>query len=240
MIRCAQPASLRSQTNAPSSPSKRATFSAICSLTSRNSASVRAARSSPSYARCGCLRSHQTVSRRRNARTAQCGCAQVAFRSCPTGRSRSTGGPFLEEAGARPGSRSSPPGRRRRRRRRSGRLRLGEIVKSLVFRCDGRASSLLVPGDRRADADKVSGAIGCSQPRIARGGEIEEATGFPPGPWRRSPCPAWTPCSSTARSSRASSSWAGAGSDRHIVGLEPSELVRLSRAKAMDVVGGAA
>ena len=34
--------------------------------------------------------------------------------------------------------------------------------------------------------------------------------------------------------------WVGAGSDRHMAGLEPSELVRLSRATAMDAVGGAA
>src|SRR5688572_17356670 len=67
---------------------------------------------------------------------------------------------------------------------------LGDIVKSLVFRCDGRAIVVLVPGDRRADADKVAGAVGCTDLRIARGGEIEQATGFTPGAVAPFPLPA--------------------------------------------------
>ena len=117
---------------------------------------------------------------------------------------------------------------------------LGDIVKSLVFRCDGRAVVVLVPGDRRADAEKVAGAIGCSDLRIARGGEIQEATGFPPGAVAPFPLPGVDTVLVDRSLLARGLVWAGAGSDRHIVGLEPSELVRLSRAKAMDVVGGAA
>ena len=117
---------------------------------------------------------------------------------------------------------------------------LGDIVKSLVFRCDGRAIVVLVPGDRRADTDKVAGAVGCSDLRIARGAEIEEATGFTPGAVAPFPLPAVDTVLVDRTLLTRELVWAGAGSDRHIMGIQPLELVRLSRARAMDVVGGAA
>ena len=43
-----------------------------------------------------------------------------------------------------------------------------EIVKSLVFVCDGRAVLALVPGDLRADAIKVAAAAGAGYARTAR------------------------------------------------------------------------
>ena len=117
---------------------------------------------------------------------------------------------------------------------------LADIVKSLVFRCDGRAVVVLVPGDRRADTEKVAGAVGCSDLRIARGRRSRTRPDSLRGASRRSRCRAWTPSSSTGRSLARQLVWVGAGSDRHMAGLEPSELVRLSRATAMDAVGGAA
>jgi len=44
---------------------------------------------------------------------------------------------------------------------------LPQIVKSLVFDCDGRSVLVLVPGDRRADRRKVAEAAGCAKARIA-------------------------------------------------------------------------
>lgn len=117
---------------------------------------------------------------------------------------------------------------------------LGDIVKSLVFRCDGRAIVVMVPGDRRADAEKVAGAIGCSDLRIARGAEIEEATGFAPGAVAPFPLPAVDTVLVDRTLLTRELVWAGAGSDRHIVGLAPSELVRLARATPVDAVGAAA
>src|SRR5437879_5501471 len=58
---------------------------------------------------------------------------------------------------------------------------LAQIVKSLVFDCDGRPVLVLVPGDRRADRKKIAAAAGCSSVRIAGSEEVEEATGFAPG-----------------------------------------------------------
>ena len=55
---------------------------------------------------------------------------------------------------------------------------LGQIVKSLVFDCEGRKVLALVPGDRRADSGKVARAAGTSFARIAGSDEVREATGF--------------------------------------------------------------
>ncbi len=58
----------------------------------------------------------------------------------------------------------------------------GQIVKSLVFVCDGRPVLALVPGDRRADPAKVAAAA--RRPVRARRGRTTRcvaATGFEPG-----------------------------------------------------------
>jgi len=53
-----------------------------------------------------------------------------------------------------------------------------QIVKSLVFICDGRPTLALVPGDRRADELKVAAAAGARYARVARPDEVLAATGF--------------------------------------------------------------
>src|SRR2546423_10852986 len=58
---------------------------------------------------------------------------------------------------------------------------LSQIVKSLVFDCDGRPIVVLVPGDRRADRRKVAEAAGCSAAKIAGPDQVRAATGFEPG-----------------------------------------------------------
>ena len=55
--------------------------------------------------------------------------------------------------------------------------RLDQIVKSLVFVCDGALVLAMVPGDRRADEARVAEAVGAEQVRIARA----------PGRWSRRP-----------------------------------------------------
>ena len=59
--------------------------------------------------------------------------------------------------------------------------KLGQIVKSLVFDCEGRWVVVLVPGDRRADLDKIATAAGATKARIATPDEVERATGFVAG-----------------------------------------------------------
>jgi prolyl-tRNA editing enzyme YbaK/EbsC (Cys-tRNA(Pro) deacylase) len=113
---------------------------------------------------------------------------------------------------------------------------LGQIVKSLVFQCDGRPVVALVPGDRRADSEKIARAAGCRFARIAGPDEVTEATGFDPGAVAPFPLPRVERLfiDPTLLSHRVV--WIGAGSERHMASLAPTELVRLSRARPMDVV----
>jgi prolyl-tRNA editing enzyme YbaK/EbsC (Cys-tRNA(Pro) deacylase) len=113
---------------------------------------------------------------------------------------------------------------------------LGQIVKSLVFDCDGRPIVVLVPGDRRADSEKIARAAGCRFARIAGAEEVTQATGFEPGAVAPFPLPRVERLfiDPTLLSHRVV--WIGAGSERHMASLSPTELVRLSRARPMDVV----
>src|SRR6476661_4853072 len=58
---------------------------------------------------------------------------------------------------------------------------LAQIVKSIVFVCDGAYVLALVPGDRRADERAIARALGAGDVRAARAEEVVEATGFEPG-----------------------------------------------------------
>ena len=79
-------------------------------------------------------------------------------------------------------------------------------------------------------------AVGAGSARVARGSEVERATGFTPG----AVAPFALSRVSTVLLDRTLLGhpivWAGAGSPQHIVGLAPVELARLSRAKPVDVV----
>jgi prolyl-tRNA editing enzyme YbaK/EbsC (Cys-tRNA(Pro) deacylase) len=113
---------------------------------------------------------------------------------------------------------------------------LAQIVKSLVFDCGGRPVLVLVPGDRRADADKIARAAGAPFARIAGTEEVRDATGFEPGAVAPFPLPRIERVfiDSTLLAHRVV--WIGAGSSRHMAALSPAELVRLSRARPMDAV----
>jgi Cys-tRNA(Pro) deacylase len=112
---------------------------------------------------------------------------------------------------------------------------LDEIVKSLVFSCDGRAIVVMVPGDRRADTTKVGRAAGCARLRSAGREAVEQATGFPAGGVAPFPLPGIETVLIDTSLLAHEVVWIGAGSDRHMVALAPSDLVRLSRARPVDV-----
>jgi prolyl-tRNA editing enzyme YbaK/EbsC (Cys-tRNA(Pro) deacylase) len=115
---------------------------------------------------------------------------------------------------------------------------LDQIVKSLVFVCDGRPVLALVPGDKRADPNKVAAAAGAGYARSARREEVRSATGFDPG------AVAPFPVSGVARVFmdrsllHAPVVWVGAGSERHMAGLSPSDVARLSGAELVDLADG--
>jgi prolyl-tRNA editing enzyme YbaK/EbsC (Cys-tRNA(Pro) deacylase) len=113
---------------------------------------------------------------------------------------------------------------------------LSQIVKSLVFQCDGKPVVAMVPGDRRADSEKIAVAAGSRFARIAGSEEVQDATGFEPGAVAPFPLPRVERVfiDRTLLSHRVV--WIGAGSDRHMAALSPAELVRLSRARPVDVV----
>jgi Cys-tRNA(Pro) deacylase len=113
---------------------------------------------------------------------------------------------------------------------------LDRIVKSLLFDCDGKPVLVLVPGDRRADAEKVARATGATRARVASAAQVEADTGFPPG--------AVSPFG-LVRALRVLIDesllvdgllWVGAGSTRHMAGVPAAELLRVARAEPADVV----
>jgi prolyl-tRNA editing enzyme YbaK/EbsC (Cys-tRNA(Pro) deacylase) len=110
---------------------------------------------------------------------------------------------------------------------------LAQIVKSLVVVCDGAPAIALVPGDRRGDLAKIAAALGGRHARVARADEVEAATGFPPGAVAPFPVPHPVVCDRAVM--RHDVVWCGAGSDRHMVGVAPAELLRLSRAALADL-----
>jgi prolyl-tRNA editing enzyme YbaK/EbsC (Cys-tRNA(Pro) deacylase) len=113
---------------------------------------------------------------------------------------------------------------------------LGQIVKSLVFDCDGQPVVVLVPGDRRADRAKVAAAVGCSRARVAPPEQVERLTGFPPGAVAPFPLPGVERVLMERLLLLHLVVWVGAGSHTHMAGLAPNELRRLARAHPMDAV----
>jgi prolyl-tRNA editing enzyme YbaK/EbsC (Cys-tRNA(Pro) deacylase) len=114
---------------------------------------------------------------------------------------------------------------------------LGQIVKSLVFLCDGRPVLVLVPGDRRADTAKVRGAAGCEKAKVAGPDDVLKATGFEPGAVAPFPLSAVDRVFVDHALLAHELVWIGAGSTRHMASLAPADLLRLTRAKAIDAVG---
>jgi Cys-tRNA(Pro)/Cys-tRNA(Cys) deacylase len=111
-----------------------------------------------------------------------------------------------------------------------------QIVKTLVFICDGRPVVVLVPGDRRADGAKIARAIGAGSARVATRDEVLAATGFPPGAVAPFPLPAVGTILLEQTLLTRDYVWVGAGSERHLARLPADELLRLSRGRQMDAV----
>jgi len=114
---------------------------------------------------------------------------------------------------------------------------LAQIVKSMVLVCDdGRTVVALVPGDRRADLDKIARAAEAVETRIARAAEVHEATGFEPGGVAPFPLPNVERVLIDQTLLVHDTVWVGAGSHTHVAALNPAVLARLARARSTDVV----
>jgi Cys-tRNA(Pro) deacylase len=110
-----------------------------------------------------------------------------------------------------------------------------QIVKTLVFVCDGLPVIALVPGDRRADAAKIAAAAGAGYARVAKRDEVLAATGFEPGGVAPFPVPLSVRVLMERELLRHELVWAGAGSPRHVVGIAPADAARLSNADIVDL-----
>jgi prolyl-tRNA editing enzyme YbaK/EbsC (Cys-tRNA(Pro) deacylase) len=89
------------------------------------------------------------------------------------------------------------------------------------FDCDGRRLVVLAPADRVVDRDKVSSAAGCGRLRTGPSAAFpfQEARVYLDRSLLTQPIV-----------------WLEAGSPRHLLGLAPSELVRLTRAQSADLL----
>jgi prolyl-tRNA editing enzyme YbaK/EbsC (Cys-tRNA(Pro) deacylase) len=112
---------------------------------------------------------------------------------------------------------------------------LEQIVKSLVFVCGAEPVLALLPGDRRADPAKIALAAGSGDARVARPAEVVAATGFAPGGVSPVPPPPATLVLVERTIISSPVVWIGGGSARHMAMLSPTELVRLTRGRLVDL-----
>jgi prolyl-tRNA editing enzyme YbaK/EbsC (Cys-tRNA(Pro) deacylase) len=111
-----------------------------------------------------------------------------------------------------------------------------QIVKTLVFACDGRAIVVMVPGDVRADTARIAVAAGCARVKSVGPDAVERLTGFPPGGVAPFPLPEIETVLIERSLLGHEVVWIGAGSDRHMAALAPSDLARLARARPAQLV----
>ena len=109
--------------------------------------------------------------------------------------------------------------------------KLDQIVKSLVFACDGRPLVVMVPGDARADTSRIAAVAGCERVKPVGADAVEQLTGFPPGGVAPFPLPGIETVLIEQSLLGHEVVWIGAGSRRHMAALAPSDLARLSRAR---------
>jgi Cys-tRNA(Pro) deacylase len=113
---------------------------------------------------------------------------------------------------------------------------LPQIVKSLLFTCDGHPVLVLVPGNRRADSAKIATATGSKKAKIADAVEVERATGYVPGGVAPFPLRDVSEVLIERTLLVHDVVWFGAGSTSHMACVAPTDLARLTDARTVDVV----
>lgn len=114
---------------------------------------------------------------------------------------------------------------------------IDQIVKSLLYVCDNALVLAMVPGGARADPERVRVAMAASNAKLLAKGLVEKTTGFPVGGVAPFPLPGLTSALLDESLLRHELVWIGAGSDRHMAGVSPQELVRLTRARTLRLTG---
>jgi prolyl-tRNA editing enzyme YbaK/EbsC (Cys-tRNA(Pro) deacylase) len=113
---------------------------------------------------------------------------------------------------------------------------LPQIVKSLVFACDGAYALVLVPGDRRADRTKVAREAGCVRAVPASPDDVHRVTGFAVGGVAPFPLPDVKAVLMERTLLGHDVVWIGAGSPSHMAEIAPSDLAKLTKARVIDAV----
>lgn len=114
--------------------------------------------------------------------------------------------------------------------------KLEQVVRTLVFDCDGKAVVALLPGDRRPDPAKVARAAGAASAQPAGAELVERATGFREGLVAPFPLPGIEKVLIERTLLAHDTVWICVGSATHLASLAPTDLMRLSRAEALDAV----
>ncbi len=115
--------------------------------------------------------------------------------------------------------------------------RLEQVVKSVVFVSDTGPLIALVPGDRRADEERVAAEAGAGSIRVAYAREVLALTGYEPGSVAPFPLVAIELVLLERTILQHPKVWIGAGSPTHMAGLSPAELQHLSGARTADILG---
>ena len=113
---------------------------------------------------------------------------------------------------------------------------VSQIVKSLVFVCDGRPALVMIGGDRRADSAKVAASVPCEKAKIAGPDDVRSVTGFEPGAVAPFPLPGLQTVLVDEELLLHEVVWTGGGSHQHVLAIAPTDLVRLTRARSVDAV----
>ena len=112
---------------------------------------------------------------------------------------------------------------------------LAQIVKSIVFVCDGAFVLALVPGDRRANEQAVPAAVGANLVPPANANAVVHATGFEPGGVAPFPQRAVTAALIDGSLLAHHVVWIGAGTAAHMAAMPPADLARLAGARTFDL-----
>jgi prolyl-tRNA editing enzyme YbaK/EbsC (Cys-tRNA(Pro) deacylase) len=105
-------------------------------------------------------------------------------------------------------------------------VKVGQIVKSLVFLVDGKPTMALVGGDNRLDEAKLAAAVGGAQVERPNGDTVRAATGFPIG--GVPPVGHDVPVYVDEGLLRYGEVWAAAGTWTDVFAITPAELVRIT------------
>ena len=103
---------------------------------------------------------------------------------------------------------------------------VGQIVKSLVFRVDGRPVMVLAPGDRRVDERLLAAATGGTEVGRMDAAAVREATGFSIGgvPPIAHSLPVYVDRGITGYDEV----WVAAGTGTDVFAVAPADLIRIT------------